>query len=108
MTVNLNGLLDLDDFAETIGDLTMQGGTVASETETLTVDGGLTVLASSAQSLITGNLSFGGGMPTISVADGGVGYDLNLQANLNDNGSGLFFTNSVASSSFVLLTEPIM
>jgi autotransporter-associated beta strand protein len=104
VTVNLNGLLDLNNDNEIIGGLTMLGGTVSSGTGTLFENGNFTVLASSTQSLVTGNLSFNGGaMPVISVANGGASYTLNLLANVHDNGNGLFFTNSAANYGFMIL-----
>jgi len=104
ITVNLNGLLDLNGFVDSIGNLTIQGGTVASGGGALTINGNLTTLASGTSATITGNLAFSGGLRTVTVADGGVFYDLNLLANVTDNGGGLLFTNYPAGGSWARLT----
>ena len=104
VTVNLGGTLDVNGYSETIGPLTMSGGTVKTGTGTLTLNGNLTTLASGTSATITGNLAFTGGMRTITVADGGAFYDLNCLANIYDNGNGLLFTNSPAGASWARLT----
>jgi autotransporter-associated beta strand protein len=104
VTVNLGGLLNLNNNAETIGSLTVAGGTVSSGTAMLTVNGNLTVPGSSATAVINGNLTFNGGLPIISVTQGTPPlYALNISANVYDNGNGLFFTNSAAGAPFVVL-----
>ncbi len=104
VTVNLGGTFDLNGFNETIGALTISGGTVTTGTGTLTLNGNLTTLASGTSATITGNLAFTGGLRTITVADGGAFYDLNCLANIKDNGNGLMFTNSPAGASWARLT----
>ncbi len=103
VTVQAGGTLNLDSHNETIGELTLQGGTVSSGTATLTLGGDVTVLASSSTATINGNLAFTGGLRTIRVADGSVFYDLNLNANIRDAGGGLLFTNAAPVSNFVRL-----
>jgi autotransporter-associated beta strand protein len=114
VTVNLYGLLDLNDFAETIGSLTLQGSTVStpSGTGTLTLNGNLTTTG--AAPIIYGNLAFNT-TPTITV-DGGSFPSFFIIANINDNGHGLIFTNLVPSVSepdvdlerFGTITGPIV
>lgn len=103
VTVQAGGTLNLNNHNETIGSLTLQGSTANSGTATLTLDGDITVLASSTTANINGNLAFTGGLRTISVADGAPLYDLNLAANIQDAGGGLLFTNATPVSNFVRL-----
>jgi autotransporter-associated beta strand protein len=103
VTVNLGGLLDLNSLAESFGSLTLQGGTVTSGTATLTLNSNLTVLASTATATISGYLKFTGGLRTITVEDGAAFYDLNLYANVTDDGGGLLITNSTPVANFVRL-----
>jgi autotransporter-associated beta strand protein len=94
VTVNLNSLLNLNNFTDTIGALTIQGATVASGSGTLSLNGDLTVLGSGTEPTITGNLHFNGGMHIVNVADGPTFRDLDLLANVSDAGGGLLFTNN--------------
>ncbi|HPC62813.1 MAG TPA: autotransporter-associated beta strand repeat-containing protein, partial [Verrucomicrobiota bacterium] len=103
VTVQAGGTLNLDSHNETIGELTLQGGTVSSGTATLTLGGDITVLASSTSATLNGNLAFTGGLRTIRVADGSVFYDLNLNANIRDAGGGLLFTNAAPVQNFAYL-----
>ena len=103
VTVNLNGLFDLNGFSTTTGPLTIQGATVSSESGTLSLNGDLTVLGSGVEPMITGNLHFSGGMRVVNVADGPTFRDLDLLANVSDDGGGLLFTNSAPSRAFALL-----
>ena len=104
ITINAGGVLDLNNLNETIGALTMQGGTASSGSGTLNLNGDLTVVASATSATINGNLVFQGGLRTVSVADGGSLYDLNLLANVSDSGGGLLFTNTVVGGSWARLT----
>jgi autotransporter-associated beta strand protein len=103
VTVQAGGTLNLNNEDETVGNLTLQGGTVSSGTATLTLDGNITVLASSTTASINGNLAFTGGLRTISVADGAAFYDLNLAAAIRDAGGGLLFTNATPVQNFARL-----
>ena len=97
-------MFDLNNFSDIVGDLTLHGGTISSGSGVLTTTGNLTTLASANEALITGNLVFSGGLRTITVADGGAFYDLNLLANVSDSGGGLLFTNFPAGGSWARLT----
>ncbi len=103
VTVYLDGLFDLNSFSTTIGPLTIQGATVSSESGTLFLNGDLTVLGSSVEPMITGNLVFEGGLRLVNVADGPTFRDLDLIANVGDQGGGLLFTNPAPSGAFALL-----
>lgn len=103
VTVNAGGTLNLDNYNDVIGSLTLQGGTASSGTGSLTLNGNLTVLASSTTATINGNLRFGGGLRTISVADGSAFYDLSINASISDAGGGLLFTNATPVSNFIRL-----
>ncbi|HSY17018.1 MAG TPA: autotransporter-associated beta strand repeat-containing protein [Candidatus Acidoferrales bacterium] len=98
ITVNLNGLLDLNGFPDTTGPLTIQGGIVETEGGTLSLNADVTILGSGAEAMITGNLHFLGGLHLVNVADGAAFRDLDLLANVSDAGGGLLFTNSVPSA----------
>lgn len=103
VTVNAGGTLDLNNLPETIGSLTLEGGTVSSGAGKLTLNGDVTVLASATTATINGNLAFSGGLRTVSVQDGSVFYDLNLYANISDAGGGLLFTNDTPVANFIQL-----
>jgi len=106
VTINLSGLLDLNNFNETIGSLTMQASTVnlPSGTGTLTLNGNLTTTG--AAPIIYGNLAFNT-TPTITV-DGGSFPSFFIIASISDNGHGLIFTNLVPGigEPFVDLERP--
>ena len=95
VTVNLNGLLDLNNFNETIGSLTLQGSTVSTPSGTgiLTLNGNLTTIGSATPPTIFGVLSFNS-RATITV-DGGSFPSFFIIAPIYDNGNGLIFTNLV-------------
>jgi autotransporter-associated beta strand protein len=103
VTVNLNGLFDLNTFSDTTGPLTIQGATVSTGSGTLSLNGNLTVLGSSVETMITGNLEFLGGMRVVNVADGPAFRDLDLLANVSDGGGGLLFTNNAPSGAIARL-----
>ncbi len=95
VTVNLNGLLDLNNFNEIIGSLTMQGSTVNSENAILALNGNLTILGSSVVPVISGNLTFNS-KATIFLQSAPYYPNSYIYANINDNGFGLVITNLVA------------
>jgi autotransporter-associated beta strand protein len=101
VTVNLNGTLDFNNFNDTFNSLTLQGGTVQSGTGTINMLSGLTVLGSSAASLVSGNMHFNGGLQIVNVGQGSSFPDLLLAANVGDTGGGLLFTNNAPSQAFV-------
>ena len=103
VTVNLNGTLDLNNFNDLFNSLTLQGGTVQSGNGTLSMFGDVTVLGSSVSSLVSGKLQFDGGEHVVHVGHGSVLYDLDLAANINDQGGGLLFTNDVFTQTRVRL-----
>jgi autotransporter-associated beta strand protein len=104
VTVNLNATLDLNGFNEVLPALTIQGGTVKSGAGTLSMAGDVTVLGSSVTPTISGNLLFTGGHHIVNVAKGSAFPDLNLTANVSDQGGGLLFTNNAPSQTFVGIT----
>ena len=103
VTVNLNGLLDLNTFSDVIGPLTIQGATVSTGSGMLILNGDLTVLGSDVTPVISGNLNFNGGMRVVSIAPGTVFYSLKLYASVSDAGGGLLFTNSAPLGTFAQL-----
>jgi autotransporter-associated beta strand protein len=103
VTVNLNGTLNLNGFNDYINTLTLQGGTVQSGAGTLSMYGDVTVLGSTVTPVISGNVQFSSGLRTVNVAHGSGSYDLDLAANISDQGDGLLFTNNELSSTVVRL-----
>ena len=103
ITVNANGILNLNNYNETVASLTLQGGSVTTGTGRLTLNGDVTVLPSAAEAAIYGNLAFSGGLRTISVGDGTAFYDLSIYASMSDAGGGLLITNSTPVTNFVCL-----
>ncbi len=82
VTVNNLGLLNLNNYSDTIANLTLQGGSVTTGTGTLTLSTSgntVTSLASSSTASISGKLALGGAY-TFSVADGAASNDLNISA----------------------------
>jgi autotransporter-associated beta strand protein len=81
VTVDGNGVFDLNGEADTITGLTMTGGTVQTEAGTLTLAGTVTSNLSSTSAVINGNLTLGfGNGQTFNVADGAAAQDLVLNA----------------------------
>ena len=75
VTVNNSGLLDLNSNSNTIGSLIMSGGTVTTETGTLTLGGNVAGLASSTNltpATINGNLALGTAVRTFDIQQGDV------------------------------------
>jgi autotransporter-associated beta strand protein len=101
VTVNLNATLDLNGFNEVLPGLTLQGGIVQSGAGTLSMAGDITVLSSSVTPIIRGNLLFTGGRRTVNVAKASVFRDLDLEANVGDQGGGILFTNNAPSQVLV-------
>ena len=107
VTVRVSGLLDLNNFDETIPSLTLEGGAVHSGNGLLTVTGPIDVLASASSALINDHLSLGGGTRTITVANGSGAFDLFINASIIDGaitkaGSGLLAITSTQSYSALL------
>jgi len=89
VTINSSGLLDLDGFTGVVGSLTMTGGTAASGTGSLGLNGNLTVNAASAQATITGNLLLQGATRTFNITNGSAPIDLLVSAVIaNGTGTG--------------------
>ena len=86
VTVNNSGLLDLNNFDDTISSLMLDRGTVETDSGLLTVVGPIDVLAGNGNANIHGHLSLGGGVRTITVADGSSSLDLIIDATI-ENGS---------------------
>ena len=83
--VIVNGTLDLNGFSDTIGSLTLTGGTVATGVGVLTLGGDVTANASSVTAVISGNLSLGSATRTITVAAGSANPDLTISAAISGN-----------------------
>lgn len=79
------GMLDLNNFDETIGPLAMSGGSIAMGTAKLQVTGDVTVTGAST-STIDGKLDLGAGTRTTNVADGAGSVDFDVIAVLSNGG----------------------
>ncbi|WP_372846620.1 beta strand repeat-containing protein, partial [Pontiella sp.] len=86
ITINSDGWLDCDAYADTVGAITLEGGHAGSSTGTLRLGGDVTVIASDSEALLDGNVEMGSGTRTFTVGDGSVGYDLRATASLSGNG----------------------
>ena len=82
VTVNSSGLLDLNNFDDTIPALTLNAGVVFTGTGLLTVTGPIDVLNSANSAIIDGHLSLGGGVRIVTVADGSGSFDLFIFASI--------------------------
>jgi autotransporter-associated beta strand protein len=72
VTVNSSGLLDLNNLSDTIGPLSMTGGSVTTGTGTLTLNGNVTATSiASRAATITGRFDIGTTARTITVTPGG-------------------------------------
>jgi autotransporter-associated beta strand protein len=80
LTVNSDGLFNLNGFNETVNAVSMTGGEILTGTATLTIGGNVTTLASGEESVITGNLNLGATDRTFTVAEGGALIDLRVNA----------------------------
>ena len=89
VTLLSDGQLDLNGFDQTLASLDFTGGSVTTETGILTLTGNVTTHASASQASITGELDFGANTPTFTVANGGNGPDMVVNAVLDGTGSGL-------------------
>ena len=85
VTIQSDGLLDLNNFSDSIGALTMTGGSVTTGTGTLTLGGNVTGNASSSTATISGNLALGGSDRTFTIASGAAGTDMNISAVISGN-----------------------
>ncbi len=97
VTVTGLGLLDLNNFSDTIGSLMMTGGAVTTGTGTLTLGGTVTTSASASSATIAGNLGLGA-IRTFTINDGIATDDLLITAVV----SGAFNLTKGASGTLVL------
>lgn len=81
VTLASSGIFDLNGYNQSIGSLTMQGGTITTGTGTLFLGGDVTTAATSA--VIYGNLNLGSTGRTFTVAHVMSDVDLWLNANVN-------------------------
>ena len=107
VTVRSSGFLDLNNFDETIPSLGLEGGEASSGNGLLTVTGPIDALASNLSAIIGGHLSLGGGVRTITVANGSGEFDMFINATLTDGsitkaGAGTLAITSTQSYSALL------
>ena len=87
ITVNQDGLLNLNGFNNSITTLTMQGGDATTGTGTLTANGTIAGLASSRTATIAGNLNVGGAAERFfTIADGTAADDMVVSAIIGNGG----------------------
>ncbi len=88
VTINGSGSLHLLNVSDTIGSLTMTGGSIATESGGLGIANNITTLASSTTATISGNLLLGAVTRNFSVAFGTApsGIDLDIAAVIADGG----------------------
>ncbi len=111
--INRTGLLDLNNFTDDVGDISMVGGTIDSGTGTLQLRGTLTAIGTSSgftpfAAEIFGNLDLGTLGRTMVVNDGFAAEDLIVlatiggTASLTKNGAGVLFLGGTNSFSGLL------
>ena len=80
------GLLNLSGFSDTIGALTLNGGTVASGAGVLTIGGNFTSGAATGTGTVSGNLNLGGVTRTFTIADNAPANDVDVSAAVANGG----------------------
>ena len=109
VTLKADGWLDLNNFNQSIGTLTLTGGNVTTGTGTLTLGNTVTTNADASSALISGNVALGANR-TFSVADGAAAVDLDISAvvsgafTVTKNGTGMMVlsgTNSYTGATTV-------
>jgi len=95
VTIEDDGLLDLNGLSDAIGSLTVAGGDVAAGGGTLTLGGDVTANASTNTATISGNLSLGSATRIFSVAPGTAAPDLTISAVMSGS-AGAGFTKTGA------------
>jgi autotransporter-associated beta strand protein len=105
VAINEAGLLDLNDYYETVGPITLSGGYIATGSGRLAINGDVTTLASTNTATINGSVIFGGGLRTITINDGPApnAYDLVIPATIADSGAGFQIVNVGAGLAIVRL-----
>ncbi|MDZ4817070.1 MAG: autotransporter-associated beta strand repeat-containing protein [Verrucomicrobiota bacterium] len=93
VTVNNNGLFNLNGMTDTIGSLTLSGGSVQTLAGKLTMNGSITSLNNSTTASINGNLGLGASTRTIYVEDGSNPSDLLINGPI-DGAGGVLKTGS--------------
>lgn len=83
ITINSDGLLDLNLRDDTVNAITITGGRITTGTGILTILGNLTTNASSQSAQIDGYLDLDGATRTFTIADGAAASDLTINAGIN-------------------------
>lgn len=96
LSVNSDGLADLNGFSDAIGAVTITGGTITTGAGTLTLGGNVTTNASATVATIGGNLALGANR-SFTVANGGAAVDLQVGAVL----SGAFTVTKMGTGTMV-------
>ncbi len=86
VTIEDDGLLDLNNASELIGPLTLAGGDVTTGTGTLTLGGDVTVLTSTNGATISGNLSLGSSTRTFDTTFSAAPIELSIAAQISGTG----------------------
>jgi autotransporter-associated beta strand protein len=102
--VNTSGLLDLNGKTDTLGPLTLAGGTILSGAGLLQARGDILVKGTNQTARIQGNLEFGNAIRRITVEEGTPAYALEIQARISDTGNGFIITNATPNNQFVRLS----
>jgi autotransporter-associated beta strand protein len=107
VTIKDDGQLNLNNFSDTIGALTMTGGNVTTGTGTLTLGGNVTGNAASTVATISGKLALGGANRTFTIASGTTGStDMDISAvisgirSITKAGSGTLTLSGTSANTF--------
>ena len=117
ITINQNGLLDLNNFSETVSSsLTLNTGTAQTGAGTLTLSSGATVTAGSGSSTISGNLNDGGGICTFAltgdllvsaVVSGNATIDKSGSGTLTFSGTNTYTGQTVVQQGIMVVQNPL-
>src|SRR4029079_3340219 len=86
VTVSAGGTFDLFGHNDSIGPLTLAGGSVSTGAGTLVLQGDVTTNAATAPATISGNLDLGGTTRAFTVANGTADPDLEISAVMSNGG----------------------
>jgi autotransporter-associated beta strand protein len=103
VTMYDSSLFDLAGNSEWVGLTTLQGGQITTGAGILYFSGNINVLASVTPPVISGNIDMYG-FNTITVDNSGILYDLQILANIYDNGSGFQVVDGTTPGAFVRMT----
>jgi autotransporter-associated beta strand protein len=101
ITNNVNGLMDLNGYSEAVGPITISGGQITTGAGTLLTSADMLVQTSTVPASISGNITFVGGLRTITVDNGVAFHSIDISASVGDTGSGLQIVNGTTPGAWL-------